>query len=259
MRLRNNRTHTRDIGFVSVCCSRRGIVSLMNNNVSDNKTSAVTKIGRGNFDPTVYLVTDRRVAAGSTMEQIIESAIQGDVETNRPGVTFIQLREKNEELRESLKLGKYIREVTLQTRTAFVINDNVTLAKQLHADGVHIGQEDGSVCEARRILGEQAIVGVSAGTCEEALKAMEDGADYIGVGSIFATSSKPDAGHPIGSEGLKEIIDVVDGRIPVVAIGGIGLHNVEQCWHVGCDGVAVISAIMKSDHPGLDASCLHPK
>lgn len=157
----------------------------------------------------------------------------------------------------SINLGKQLRRLTIETNTAFVINDDISLARELGADGVHLGQDDESVAIARQALGEDAIIGVSAGTPEEAGKAIEDGADYLGVGAIFATASKADAGEPIGVAGLRQIVERVNGRIPVVAIGGIGLQNAKQCRMAGADGVAVVSAIMGSHEPDIVASSLH--
>lgn len=157
----------------------------------------------------------------------------------------------------SVKLGHQLRELTLATGTAFVVNDNIQLAQEIEADGVHVGQDDSSVAEARDALGINAIVGVSAGTMEEAEQAISDGADYIGVGSVFATGTKSDAGEPIGPNGLAHVVTAVNGRIPIVAIGGIAPSNVRSCWRAGANGVAVISAIMKSKTPGLVASDLN--
>lgn len=156
-----------------------------------------------------------------------------------------------------MELGLKLRAITRAADVAFVVNDDVALAQQLGADGVHVGQEDVGARAARLSLGPSAIVGVSAGTVEEAERAIADGADYLGVGSVFATASKPDAGSPIGPEQLADIVCAVRGRVPVVAIGGISEENAQLCWEAGVDGVAVISAIMKSRNPGKSASHLH--
>lgn len=139
---------------------------------------------------------------------------------------------------------------------AFVVNDDARLAVELGADGVHVGQDDWSVGEARRVVGEGGIVGVSAGTVEEAERAIADGADYVGVGAVFATGTKADAGCPIGPEGLQHIVKCVRRRIPVVAIGGISPDNARACWNAGADGVAVVSAIMRSERAGFVAGML---
>lgn len=139
---------------------------------------------------------------------------------------------------------------------AFVINDDIHLASQVLADGVHLGQEDQSVQVARRLLGENAIVGVSASTEEEIEAAIKDGADYVGVGPVFSTSSKPDAGEPLGENRLHDLVKFVDRRVPVVAIGGIDENNAAFCKRAGADGVAVISAIMRSQNPQQSATRL---
>lgn len=155
-----------------------------------------------------------------------------------------------------MELGRKLREITREFEVGFVVNDDVKLAHELCADGVHVGQDDCSVQEARSVLGEGAIIGVSAGTVEEAEAAIKDGADYIGVGAVFATGTKSDAGEPIGPTGLGEIADVVRNRIAVVAIGGVTVDNAGECWKAGADGVAVVSAIMQSEKPGLVAQQL---
>lgn len=149
-----------------------------------------------------------------------------------------------------MRLGRELRQLTLDAGIAFVVNDNIELAYEVGADGVHVGQEDRNVKEARMMLGPDAIIGVSAGTGEEAEQAIADGADYLGVGCVFGTASKPDAGAPIGARGLQAAVRAARGRVPVVAIGGVQCNNVHECWRVGADGVAVVSAIMQSDGPG---------
>lgn len=148
-----------------------------------------------------------------------------------------------------MTLGNKLRQITHGTNIAFVVNDDIELALELGADGVHLGQDDESVKKARSLLGADAIIGISAGTIQEAEQAIRDGADYIGVGSVFPTLSKPDAGDPIGPEGLRKIVDVVRERIPVVAIGGVTMENANLCRQAGASGVAVVSAIMKSTKP----------
>lgn len=165
-----------------------------------------------------------------------------------------RLREKNVSRDESLQLGRKLRLLTSSHHAAFVVNDDIALAKELAADGVHLGQDDASVAEARETLGDDAIVGVSAGTPEEAEMAIRDGADYVGVGAVFETATKADAGEAIGEEGLAKVVRTVDGRIPVVAIGGVGVGNAGVCRRAGADGVAVASAVMKSARPGEVAS-----
>lgn len=121
---------------------------------------------------------------------------------------------------------------------------------------MHLGQDDQPIAEARKLLGDK-IIGISAGTVDEAIQAIDDGADYLGVGAVYTTGSKADAGAPIGEDGLAAIVKAVNGRVPVVAIGGISHENVSGCREAGADGVAVISAIMQSEIPEEAAARLY--
>lgn len=167
------------------------------------------------------------------------------------------MRDKNQDWESSLALAKALRTITAANKTPFVINDDVALAKAVGADGVHVGQEDASVKEARAALGDQAIIGATAHTSEQAESAIAAGADYLGVGSVYdARTTKPNAPPPFGPTGLARIVSVVARRVPVIAIGGINQGNVDACWHAGCDGVATVSAIMSSESPAEVASRL---
>ncbi len=181
----------------------------------------------------LYAVTDSMWLQGRTLPQVVEEAIEG-------GATFIQIREKNLPYEEFIKLAKEVKRVTDQYHVPYVVNDEVDIAKLIDADGVHIGQSDKELTEARRILGPDKIIGVSAHTVEEAIEAEKNGADYLGVGAVFATSTKKDAGA-LSMETLRAICDAVS--IPVVAIGGINAGNLLQLKGTHIDGVAVISAI----------------
>ncbi|HJA65715.1 MAG TPA: thiamine phosphate synthase [Candidatus Mediterraneibacter cottocaccae] len=181
----------------------------------------------------LYAVTDRTWLRGQTLKSQVEAALKG-------GATFIQLREKelDEEafLEEALEIGKLCREYGVP----FVINDNVDIAEKAGADGVHVGQHDMEAGDVRRRLGPDKIIGVSAQTVEQALRAQEHGADYLGVGAVFPTGSKADAAE-VEHETLRRICDAVD--IPVIAIGGITRDNVLELRGTGICGIAVISAI----------------
>ena len=178
----------------------------------------------GKRDLLLYAVTDRSWSEGTTLGAQVEEALRG-------GATFVQLREKKltgEALRaEALE----IQAVCRRYGVPFVINDDVALAKEIDADGVHVGQDD---------LGADKIIGVSAHNVEEALRSERHGADYLGVGAAFTTSSKPEAGH-IDAETIRAICEMV--KIPVIAIGGIKAENLLQLRGNGLCGVAVISAI----------------
>lgn len=184
-------------------------------------------------DLLLYAVTDRTWLRGQTLKSQVEAALKG-------GATFIQLREKelDEEafLEEALEIGKLCREYGVP----FVINDNVDIAGKAGADGVHVGQHDMEAGDVRRRLGPDKIIGVSAQTVEQALRAQEHGADYLGVGAVFPTGSKADATE-VEHETLRRICDAVD--IPVIAIGGITRDNVLELRGTGICGIAVISAI----------------
>ena len=185
-------------------------------------------------DLLLYAVTDRRwLADGETLYQVVEQAIDG-------GVTFVQLREK--ELAEDLFLeeAKEIKKLCNARKIPFVINDSVDIALAMDADGVHVGQSDMEAGDVREKLGPDKIIGVSAQTVEQAVLAEKRGANYLGVGAVFPTSSKDDATE-VSYETLKAICQAVS--IPVIAIGGITKDNVAELSDSGICGIAVISAI----------------
>lgn len=184
-------------------------------------------------DLLLYAVTDRSWLNGRTLYSQVEEAIKG-------GATFIQLREKELNEDDFLEEAKEMKELCARYHVPFVINDNVEIAVAMDADGVHVGQSDMEALDVRAKLGSDKIIGVSAQTVEQALLAQKHGADYLGVGAVFATGSKADA-DDVSHETLKAICEAVD--IPVIAIGGIGIHNVMELAGSGICGVAVISAI----------------
>ena len=184
-------------------------------------------------DLVLYAVTDRSWLGDSSLYDQVESAIEG-------GATFIQLREKNLDEADFLSEAKEIQKLCREYKVPFVINDNVEIAAQIDADGVHVGQSDMEAGDVRKRLGPDKIIGVSAQTVEQALKAQEHGADYLGVGAVFPTGSKADATE-VSHQTLKEICEAVD--IPVIAIGGITKENVSELKESGICGIAVISAI----------------
>jgi thiamine-phosphate pyrophosphorylase len=181
----------------------------------------------------LYAITDRTWLVDKSLAEQVEEAIQG-------GATFIQLREKNLSFVEFLSVANDVKKITDKYKIPFVINDNVDVAVSINADGVHIGQDDEEIKEARKKLGINKIIGMSAHSVEEALKAEKNGADYIGVGAVFNTSTKLDADY-VDFETLKNICLSVN--IPVVAIGGINENNILKLKGSGIDGVSVISAI----------------
>ncbi len=181
----------------------------------------------------VYAVTDRAWLNGKTLEEQVEKAIQG-------GATLIQLREKQLHYDDFLEQAIKIKKITAQYHIPFIINDNVEIALAVDADGVHVGQKDMQANMVRKKLGENKIIGVSVQTVEQALSAEKNGADYLGVGAVFSTSTKQDASE-VSFETLQNICKAVS--IPVVAIGGINIKNIAKLKNSGIDGVAVVSAI----------------
>lgn len=192
-------------------------------------------MNKKNIDYSVYLVTDRDILGGRDLYEAVEESIKG-------GATVVQLREKKIGDEEFLEIAKKLKKITDKYNIPLIINDNVKVAKLVDATGVHIGQSDEELTEARKELGDDKIIGVSATNLEEALKAEKDGADYLGIGAVFFTGSKKDINVPMGLEGLKKIVESV--AIPNVAIGGIHLDNVKDVMKTGTNGVAVISEIL---------------
>lgn len=169
-----------------------------------------------------------------TIEEAVELAIQG-------GVTVVQLREKDCTSREFYEIAKVVKAITDAYEVPLLINDRIDVALAVDADGVHLGQSDIPIYVARDILGQDKIIGATANTKEKAEQAWKDGADYLGVGDVFGTSTKADT-KKISLEQLKEIKKAVD--IPVVAIGGINKDNIGLLKETGVDGAAVISAVV---------------
>ncbi|HIW43122.1 MAG TPA: thiamine phosphate synthase [Candidatus Mediterraneibacter vanvlietii] len=184
-------------------------------------------------DLLLYAVTDRSWLNGRTLYDQVEEALKG-------GVTFVQLREKNLDDTAFLQEAKEIKELCARFHVPFVINDNVDIAAEIDADGVHVGQSDMEAGDVRKKLGPDKIIGVSAQTVEQALRAQAHGADYLGVGAVFPTGSKADAVE-VSHDTVREICRAVD--IPVIAIGGITRENVIELKGTGICGIAVISAI----------------
>ncbi|MFB5281747.1 thiamine phosphate synthase [Peribacillus sp. Hz7] len=181
----------------------------------------------------LYAVTDRAWLGEQSLAEQVEQTIQG-------GATFIQLREKNLPYEDFLKEAQQIKKITDAYNVPFVINDNVEVAIACAADGIHIGQDDMDLSTARNIIGDDKILGVSVQTVEQARLAEKGGADYVGVGAVFTTSTKLDA-TALPLRTLEAICQSVS--IPVVAIGGINEKNILQLSGSGIDGVAVVSAI----------------
>ncbi|WP_346939254.1 thiamine phosphate synthase [uncultured Clostridium sp.] len=185
----------------------------------------------------LYVVTDRSWLNGKLFTKEIEKTLQG-------GATLIQLREKQLSYNEFLTEGKNIKKITDKYNTPLIINDNVEIAMKIDASGVHIGQGDMDAAEVRKLIGKDKILGVTAKTVEQAIKAEKDGASYIGVGAAFSTSTKLDT-RVTTFETIKNICKAVS--IPVVAIGGIDENNIMNLKGLGIDGVALVSAIFSKE------------
>ena len=181
----------------------------------------------------LYAVTDRHWLDGRTLKEVVLESLEG-------GVTMLQLREKHLDGAHFLEEAKELQTLCRSWHVPFLINDNVEIALAMNADGIHVGQSDMAAGDVRKKLGDDKIIGVSAQTVEQALLAEKAGADYLGVGAVFPTSSKDDA-NEVTYETLKAICSAVS--IPVVAIGGITQENVHQLAGSGICGAAVISAI----------------
>jgi thiamine-phosphate pyrophosphorylase len=196
---------------------------------------------------SVYLVMGLEGYGDRSALQIAQEALAG-------GATMIQLREKNAPLKQVLEQGSQLKALCSEYKVPFLINDRVDVALLLDADGVHVGQDDIPGLAARGLLGADKIIGISAGTMEEAEWAVSNGADYLGVGPVYATSTKQDAGNAIGFELIREI----SGRwpLPIVGIGGIGLTNAQEVVRAGAQGVAVVSAVCRHEQPQMAAQLL---
>ena len=191
----------------------------------------------------LYAVTDRAWLRGRSLADCVKQAIAG-------GATFVQLREKDAPREDIVELGRELCGICRAAGVPFVVDDEVEIAREIGADGVHVGQDDMACENARALLGPDAIVGVSAQTVEQALAAQAAGADYLGVGALIPTPTKPEAVDVTFDE-LREICDAVD--IPVVGIGGLNVHTIPQLGSSNADGAAVVSAIFAADDCELAA------
>ena len=191
----------------------------------------------------LYAVTDRAWTGKQTLYEQVEAALKG-------GVTCVQLREKELDETAFLQEAKELCALCRRYGVPFLVNDNVEIAIACGADGIHVGQEDLAAGEVRRRVGENMILGVSVHTVEEAFQAVRDGADYLGLGAVFPTSTKTDV-EQMSNETLRAICDAVD--VPIVAIGGINRGNILKLAGSGVDGVALVSAIFSAED--IEGAC----
>ncbi len=204
------------------------------------RSSSGSQTGQRDVDWSVYVITDRRAAGDRPLTDVIREALAG-------GATVVQLREKAATTREIVQLARTLHTITRAAQVPLIVNDRLDIALAVGAEGVHVGQEDMPAPLARGLIGPDRILGVSAGTVAEARQAEDDGADYLGVGDVYGTPSKPDAGEPIGVQGLRKIAQAVS--IPVVGIGGITADRAAAVIEAGAAGVAVISAVVGAPNP----------
>lgn len=186
------------------------------------------------IDYTLYLCTDSGLMSSATVEESVERAVQG-------GCSVVQLREKEATSLELFRLAERVKRVTDKYGVPLIINDRLDICQAVDAAGVHLGQSDLPCAEARRILGAEKIIGVSAATPEEAAKAQADGADYLGVGAVFPTTTKTNT-RKVTPEIIRGIRQAV--TIPFVVIGGVNAENITRLYGLGIDGAAVISAVI---------------
>jgi thiamine-phosphate pyrophosphorylase len=200
-------------------------------------------------DLRLYALLDPEHAGGHDLVDLARLVAQG-------GATLVQLRDKRSATRAMVERARAIKAVLNEFAIPFLINDRIDVALACAADGVHVGQEDMAADDARRLLGAKAIVGLSIKTAAEAEAAPLDFLDYLGVGGVFATSSKDNPAPPIGTAGLRRISEMVRGRaagFPICGIAGITIDNAAQIIAAGADGVAVISALSQESDPSTAA------
>ena len=202
------------------------------------------------FDYSLYLVTDRALSLGRSTVEVVRAAIRG-------GVSCVQLREKGCSTREFMDEARLLKALLAGTGVPLFINDRLDVALAVGADGVHLGQNDLHIADARRLVGNRMIIGISAESVADAIRAEAEGADYIGASPVFTTPTKTDTAPPLGLDGLRAIRRAV--QLPLVAIGGIDADNAAQVLRAGADGLAVVSAIVSAPCPRTAAAVLRQR
>jgi len=201
----------------------------------------VKKLGR------FHVLTDTCLQTHFSHVELTGLAIAGGADT-------IQFRQKDGSTRQMIRVAELMQALCKKAGVPFIINDRVDIAIASHADGVHLGQDDFPIPLARKLLGEEAIIGGSAGSMEEARKCLAEGADYIGFGPVYPTTSKGDAGPAAGLGLLKQIVEAIP--LPIIAIGGVTVDNTPPVMQTGVHGIAVISAVCCQNDPAEAARCL---
>ncbi len=200
-----------------------------------------------NIDYSLYLVTDRDLSKGRSLQDVIKAAVKG-------GVTIVQLREKECSTREFLEIAQDVSNFLKPLNIPLIINDRIDIALAVKADGLHIGQSDMPYELARKLMGPDAIIGLSVESVQDALDAEKLDVDYLGLSPIYSTPTKTDIYHELGLDGIRDIRKI--SRHPLVAIGGINKANTAEIIASGSDGIAVVSAICSADDPAVAAQDL---
>ena len=195
----------------------------------------------------LHVLTDTCLQTHFSHMELAGLAIAGGADT-------IQFRQKEGATRQMIRIAEQMQALCKRAGVTFIINDRVDVAIASHADGVHLGQDDFPIPLARKLLGERAIIGGSAGSMDEARKCLLEGADYIGFGPVYPTTSKEDAGPAAGLGLLKQIVEAIP--LPIIAIGGITADNTPPVIQTGVHGIAVISAVCCQNDPAEAARCL---
>ena len=188
----------------------------------------------------LHILTDTVLQSRFSHMEITRLAIAGGADT-------IQYRQKSGSTREMIEIARNMKRLCSEAGVTFIVNDRLDVAIAAEADGVHLGQDDFPIPMARELLGESRIIGGSAATLDEAQKCLSEGADYVGFGPVYPTSSKDDAGPVSGIDILKQVVEIIP--LPIIAIGGVGAENIPDVMRAGARGIAVISAVCCQDDP----------
>lgn len=196
----------------------------------------------------LHILTDIVLQTRFSHIELAQLAIRGGADT-------IQFRQKSGSTREMIQVARDVRQVCVESGVTFMVNDRVDVAIASEADGVHLGQDDFPIPLARELLGKGHVIGGSAATLEEARKCLSEGADYVGFGPVYPTTSKDDAGPVSGISILKGVVEIIP--LPIIAIGGVGAENTAEVVGAGAHGIAVISAVCCQEDPEQATRALH--